>query len=120
MSYHGAFPLAVNKPKLKQLDFAVVAGLVPADATAARVASSSKSEEGMAGDLGVDLNANNRQPVYRDPSLRLVSRPNGPWRVERRVTERGTREWDNWEPISRATTKEAAIQRMLNSEGAAV
>lgn len=102
-----------RKPKLAHVDFDAVAGLVPADGTAARVASSSKSEAGMARDLAVDLNANNRKPVYRDPSLRITSRPGGLWRVEQRVAEQGTQEQDNWEPISHDLTKEAAA-RMLS------
>ena len=105
------------KPKLSHVDFDAVAGLIPADLTAARVASRG-SRRGTSMSLELDaavINAKNRKPVYlqRDPTVRIVSRPNGLWRAERRVAERATREDDHWVPISHDTTKEAAIQRML-------
>jgi hypothetical protein len=101
---------------LAHVDFDAVVGLMPADLTAARVAARGRNWESAASQqLVADLNINNRRPVYapHDSSVRIVSRPNGMWRVERRITERGTREVDNWIPISHDTTKDSATARML-------
>jgi hypothetical protein len=110
-------------PKLRQVDFDIVAPLLPADATAARVASRNslweihmprqqQTPEKLAG------TSTKRTPITLPdhPKLRMVSRPNGLWRVEYRVREAGTRTLDNWEPISRDMEKEAATRRMLGVE----
>ncbi len=106
-------------PKLSQIDFDTVVGLSPADATAARVTSRSPWEVQMrrhqTAPEKLAVAGTERAPFSfsNHPALRITSHPAGLWKVERRVREAGTREVDCWEPISRDTTKEAAMQRML-------
>jgi len=66
-----------------------------------------------------------RKPIYSGARWRIVSRPNGLWRVERKTSdEKGenatkTRpHWDPWQPWSRDTTREAAetLLRTINTE----
>ncbi len=53
----------------------------------------------------------NRKPMYgTNHHTRIVSRPNGLWRAERRIAERGTREHDCWEATSRDTSKDEALR----------
>jgi hypothetical protein len=105
-------------PKLSQIDFDTVVGLLPADATAARVTSRSPWKIQMprhqTAPEKLAVAGTERAPFSfpNHPALRITSRPAGLWRVERRVREAGTREVDCWEPISRDTTKEEAMQRM--------
>jgi hypothetical protein len=108
----------LHAPLLSRVDFDAVAGLVPANITAALVASRGGYWESfMSSEVVVDPSAKSRRPVYfpRDPSVRIVSRPNGMWRVERRVAEHGSREYDNWASVSLDTTRGVAIQRLLGA-----
>jgi hypothetical protein len=59
---------------------------------------------------------NNRKPVYGpNHNWRIVSRPGGLWRVEKRVADHGSRERDCWEPTSSDSGKDDAL-RLLAKE----
>ena len=123
MNYHGGLSLAEATPKLSHVDFDVVAGLMPTDATAARVASTSKHWEIQMprpqSSEKPDLAGTNRTPISLPdhPSLRAVSRPANTWRVEQKIAESGTREVDPWIALTRDTSRELAVQRMLALAG---
>jgi hypothetical protein len=116
----------MNIPKLQQVDFDTIAPLSPADAVAARVGARRSYREGymprQSAHEKLIMEGTKRTPISLpdQPSLRMVSRPNGLWRVERRVTERGTREVDNWAAPSRDTCKEDAGRLLLIAGARAV
>ena len=103
----------MNLPKLATVDFDTVAPLMPANVVAGRVTARSPWEYTMPRQTAPEklaMTGATRLPVYLPdhPAIRMVSQPNGLWRVERRITEHGTREVDNWIALSRDTTKENA------------
>jgi hypothetical protein len=113
-------PNSMPVPKLSQVDFDTIAPLSPANVVAARVWARSSCQDNYYMPRPVapeefDTAGTKRTPVYLpdNPSIRMISRANGLWRVERRVTERGTREADNWAALSRATSKEEAGRLLL-------
>jgi hypothetical protein len=53
-------------------------------------------------------------PFVPDHMRRAVSRPNGLWRAEQKVLEKGTRGGDCWTSIGGDVSKEEAIAMMNN------
>jgi hypothetical protein len=74
-------------PRLSQVNFGLLAALTPTDIVAARVTASTNYVEASVREP--NTNGKSRHPVYlpHGPSVRIVSRPCGAWRVERRVGE---------------------------------
>ena len=111
----------MNVPKLATIDFDSIAPLLPANVVAARVGARSPWEIYMPRQAPEKLNMTdaNRLPVYLPdhPEIRMVSRPNNQWRIERRTTANGTREVDNWTALSGDTSKENAGRLLLALAG---
>jgi hypothetical protein len=116
--------LVTTTPKLHQVAFDVIAGLMPTNAIAARVASSSNNNwevrmQRPQSSEKPDMAGTKRAPISLPdhPALRAVSRANGLWRVEKKASETGTRETDCWSALTRDTSREVAVQRMLALAG---
>jgi hypothetical protein len=102
-------------PKLHQVDFTILATLAPANDVAARVGTSHPEVLRKSAAKKLKMTGTKRTPVvlHDNPFVRLVSRPGAKWRVEHQVREHGSREHDNWAPLSRDVDQETASERLL-------